>query len=126
MHECNCCARTFRTRRSCDQHMDDKGHWSFECNVCTKEVYSQHAVEQHMTAVGHWTRRPQAARISTITSLLWTSAGVEQHDMNKHDYEDKVALDTCEASKTKKTGSHQHKLMNGIARYIPSYPDDFN
>ncbi|KAH6612378.1 hypothetical protein C7974DRAFT_405455 [Boeremia exigua] len=56
MFECYCCTRTFRTRQSRDQHMDDTDHWneSYECDGCTREFSSQHAKEQHMTAVGHW------------------------------------------------------------------------
>ncbi|KAJ5949262.1 hypothetical protein N7454_000846, partial [Penicillium verhagenii] len=54
--ECETCTRTFLSRKSCVQHMNQLGHHQpqFECDTCTERFATKSLVDQHMDSYGHW------------------------------------------------------------------------
>src|SRR4051812_38386785 len=110
MYECNYCTRSFRTRQSCDQHMNDTNHWSFECDTCTREFGSRHAKEQHMTAVGHWVSEYRTSWATTSIQPLRISTNIVGQNN-----EDRAVRVVAKISGMNKLSSHQHILTSCIA-----------
>ncbi|KAH0594367.1 hypothetical protein MHUMG1_07716 [Metarhizium humberi] len=78
MYECDTCTREFYSARSCEQHMNDTGHWGprYECDTCTSEFRSVHAVQQHMNALSHWAPRFPC---DTCSSKFATESAADAH-----------------------------------------------
>ncbi|CAG8890487.1 unnamed protein product [Penicillium egyptiacum] len=70
--------RQFRTKHSCQQHMDALDHWApvFKCETCIRTFSSQDAANQHMNAKNH---RQPTVPCETCSQMFYTEETADQH-----------------------------------------------